>query len=180
MFGGEADIQWSSLGNSVGANFGPIPAANTAFTIAPHTEHVTDRLDWFSTVRARGGFVFGHTLVYVTGGMAIGGLHSDTAVTFGTFPVLPVYDMANHLGSISTTQIGWVAGFGGEYEIDANWSIKAEYLYIDLSPYSYSSPLTAPAGVAPGYSWTTNVHERDQVARIGVNYRFPPWEPHWE
>jgi outer membrane immunogenic protein len=45
VFGGEADIQWTNLNNSVDANFGPIAAANAAFTIAPHTEHVTSRLD---------------------------------------------------------------------------------------------------------------------------------------
>jgi outer membrane immunogenic protein len=172
VFGGEADIQWTNLNNRVDANFGPITAANAAFTIAPHTEHVTSRLDWLSTVRARAGIAVEGVLLYVTGGLAIGGLQSDTAVTFGTFPVLPVFNAANHLGSISTTRTGWVAGVGGEYAIDANWSIKAEYLYVDLGSYAYNSPLVAPAGVAAGYSWSTNVRERDQMARIGVNYRW--------
>jgi len=172
VFGGEADFQWTGLNNTVNASFGSIPAANPAFTIAPQTEQANSKLDWFSTVRGRAGIAFAHALLYVTGGLAIGEVQSDTAVTFGTFPVLPVFNAASHIGSTSTTQTGWVAGVGGEYAIDTHWSLKAEYLYVDLGSVSYTSPLIAPAGVLPGYSWSTSFRERDQVARIGVNYRW--------
>jgi outer membrane immunogenic protein len=104
--------------------------------------------------------------------LAIGGVRSDTAVAFGTFPVAPVYDSAVHIGSNSRTRLGWVGGGGVEVAVSSNWSVKGEYLYMDFGAYSYASPLVAPAGVAAGYSWTTNVYQRNQLVRLGINYRF--------
>ena len=172
VLGGEADIQWSSLNNTVDASYGTIPSVIGGFTIAPHTEHVSSKLEWFSTVRGRIGVPFDRVLLYATGGLAIGGVKSDTAVTFGTAGATGVYNLANQTGSMSATRTGWVVGAGGEYAFAPRWSVKAEYLYIDLGSFTYPSPLVAPAGVAPGYSWSTTVRERDQVVRVGVNYRF--------
>ncbi len=132
---------------------------------------MSSKLDWFSTIRGRIGLPFDRVLLYATGGLAIGGVKSDTAVTFGTV-ANPVYNLANHIGSASTTRTGWTVGVGGEYAFAPRWSVKAEYLYIDLDSFTYTSALVAPAGVAPGYSWSTTVRERDQVERVGVNYRF--------
>jgi outer membrane immunogenic protein len=175
VLGGEADIQWTGLDTTVDAAYGAIASVSPGFVIAPHTEHVSSRLDWLSTVRGRVGFLLTPwALLYGTGGLAIGGVSSDTAVTFGTVATTAplVLNVANHVGSFSTTQLGWVAGGGVELAIYTNWTVKFEYLFVDLGTYSYVSPLVAPAGVAPGYSWTTNVHERDQLFRFGANYKF--------
>jgi outer membrane immunogenic protein len=94
-------------------------------------------------------------------------------VTFGTFPVNPVYNGAVQIGSGSSWQVGWTAGVGGEYAFNSNWSLKAEYLYIDLGTFTYSSPLVAAVpAFAPGYSWRTSVTERDHIVRVGLNYHF--------
>jgi len=51
--------------------------------------------------------------------------------------------------------------------------VKAEYLYIDLGTVAYNSPLVAAAApFVAGYSWSTTMHERDEVARVGLNYKF--------
>ena len=60
-------------------------------------------------------------------------VRSDTNVSFATFPVNPVYNGAVHIGSNSEIRVGWVAGAGAEYAFASNWSVKAEYLYVDLS-----------------------------------------------
>jgi outer membrane immunogenic protein len=68
-------------------------------------------------------------------------------------------------------------GGGAEYAFADNWSLKGEYLYMDFGTYSYSSPLiaaTAPFG--PGYSWSSSVREREQLVRVGLNYKFN-WSP---
>jgi outer membrane immunogenic protein len=91
-------------------------------------------------------------------------------VTFGTGTV---YNGAIQIGSASSWQVGWTAGVGGEYAFAPNWSVKAEYLYVSLDSFNYSSPLVASvAAAAPGYAWRTAVVERDNIVRIGVNYKF--------
>ena len=65
-------------------------------------------------------------------------------------------------------------GGGAEYAFGPHWSVKAELLYIDFGTISSNSPLiaaTAPFAVGAGYSWSTKIRERDDVARVGVNYK---------
>lgn len=146
---------------------------NPGFTDAARTEHVSTKLDSLATFRGRAGFVWDRFYLYGTGGLAVGDVHSDTNVTFATFPVLPVYNGAVHIGSASSWQVGWTVGAGGEYAFSPQWSVKAEYLFVDLGSFDYSSPLVASiATAAPGYAWRTSVHERDNIVRVGVNYKF--------
>jgi outer membrane immunogenic protein len=178
VFGVEADVAWTSLRSTSNATYAAFPdVGNPAFTIAARTEHVSSRLDWLSTFRGRAGYAWDRLYLYATGGLAIGDVRSDTNVTFGTVAVNPVFNGAVHIGSASSWQVGWTAGAGGEYAFSPQWSVKAEYLYVDLGTFSYFSPLvaaTAPAAVGPGYAWRTSVTERDHIVRIGLNYKFGP------
>lgn len=176
VLGIEADGQWSSLKNSFDSNIAAYPdPGNGAFTIAARTEQLSSELEWFATLRGRIGLAFDRLLIYGTGGLAIGQIKSQTNVSFATFPVSPVYNGAIHIGSSSSTEVGWVLGAGAEYAFATNWSVKAEYLHIEFGTQSYLSPLSAaaaPAAVGPGYSWGTTVHPRYNIARVGLNYKF--------
>ncbi len=60
---------------------------------------------------------------------------------------------------------GWAAGGGAEFAIDANWSIKGEYLYTDLGEediFSFNED-----GISAGLSSDVKFH----TIRIGLNYR---------
>jgi outer membrane immunogenic protein len=174
VFGVEGDWAWTSLKNTTNAAFAAFPnIGSPAFTDAARTELVTTKLDSLATFRGRAGFVWNQIFLYGTGGLAVGDVRSNTNVTFGTFPVLPVYNGAVHIGSGSSWQVGWTAGVGGEYALNSNWSVKAEYLYVDLGTFTYFSPLVAAVpAFAPGYSWRTSVNERDHIVRVGLNYHF--------
>jgi outer membrane immunogenic protein len=178
VFGVEGDWSWTSLRSTNNAAFAAFAnVGNPTFTNADHIEHVSTRLDWLATFRGRAGWAWDRLYLYATGGLAVGDVRSDTAVTFGTFPVNPVYNGAIHIGSGSSWQVGWTAGAGAEYAFSPQWSVKAEYLYVDLGTFSYFSPLvaaTAPAVVGPGYGWRTTVTERDHIVRVGLNYKFGP------
>jgi outer membrane immunogenic protein len=176
VLGLEADWQGSRLSNTVDASFAPFPdPGSPAFTVAAHTEHVTSRLDWFSTFRGRIGFTPSNSLLlYGTSGLVTADVKSDTAVNFGTFPVLPVYNGASHVGAASKLEFGMVVGAGAEWAFAPNWSAKAEFLYFELiDGLSYRSALVAAVpAFAPGYAWNTKVNLREAVARVGINYRF--------
>jgi outer membrane immunogenic protein len=172
VFGVEGDFDGTSLRDTMSAAFGPVVSANPAFTVSSHTDNVSLQADWYSTFRARFGFAADRWLVYGTGGFAVGNLNSSTNVTFGANGTSPVYANAVHLGSSSAFAVGGAVGAGVEYAFNDHWSAKVEYLFIELGGRSYNSPLTAPAGVAPGYAWNTTVSDQIQTVRFGVNYRF--------
>jgi outer membrane immunogenic protein len=175
VLGVDTDTNWSSLDQSIDASFAAIASVNPAFTIAPHVEHATSRLDFFSTYRGRAGFLANERLlVYATGGLAVGRFKSDTSVVFGPNPGpgLPVLAGAAHSGSDRSWRLGAVMGGGFEWAFADRWSLKAEYLYMTFQSFDYDSPLTAPAGVAPGYAWKTGVSPHEHLIRAGINYRF--------
>lgn len=101
-------------------------------------------LDYFGTVRARAGFAVDQFLLFGTAGFAYGR---------GT------YELAGL--SNDQTNMGWTVGAGAEYAIDMNWSVKAEYLYMDLGSETY-----ATVGGPIEVGLTSN------IVRAGVNYRF--------
>jgi outer membrane immunogenic protein len=51
-----------------------------------------------------------------------------------------------------------------------NWTVKAEYLYVDLGSRSVTGT-TVPSAVPPGV-FTAASEQREHVARVGVNYNF--------
>ena len=67
-------------------------------------------------------------------------------------------------------KVGWAGGAGGEFALNKHWSIKAEYLYIDLGD-KFGSATGLPVNVVPfrvDYHWETAVH----TFNVGLNFRF--------
>jgi outer membrane immunogenic protein len=61
--------------------------------------------------------------------------------------------------------------------IAPKWSIKAEYLYVDLGKVSYTQACTnlpvcgSPPQVSPA-SYQTDLRVRENIVRVGLNYHF--------
>ena len=73
--------------------------------------------------------------------------------------------------SSEDTRLGWTAGVGIEGAFARNWSWKAEYLHVDLGTISY----TSNNGNVVVFPFSTIVHDHrltEDIARVGVNYRF--------
>ncbi len=71
----------------------------------------------------------------------------------------------------SKNSTGWTAGGGVEWKLSASWSTKLEYLYVNLGGQSD----TIVYGYLPApntSSMTSTIPWRDNVVRVGVNYRF--------
>lgn len=175
VFGAEADGQWTSLKSSVSASYAAFPnVGNPGFTDTAHSETASNNLDGLFTVRGRVGYAWDRLLVYATGGLAIGDIKSDTNVSFATAAGATAYNGAVHLSSNTIDKGGWVVGGGAEYAFAPRWSFKTEFLHVDLGNVSYNSPLVAAAtagAVGAGYSWSTKIRERDEIARVGLNYK---------
>ena len=153
VLGVEADIQGAGI---TGSN-----TTDAVIDGANHTATATveSTLDWVGSVRGRLGYSFGSTLVYGTGGLAVGGINKK--VTYkGSAGSTPA-----GLDS-STTATGYTAGAGVEYAFNQAWSAKAEYQYIDLGTETYS-----PAA-AGGYTGSAKFDNVYNTVRFGVNYHF--------
>ncbi len=134
VYGVEGDGDWTDLRGT--ANF-----ANCS--VGCRT-----RNDFLSTARGRFGFAADRWLPYVTGGLAVG----DIKATVPGF------------AGVDKTNAGWTAGGGLEFALSGPWTVKAEYLYVDLGKAGCSVACGLPAG--NNVSLTTN------VVRGGINYRF--------
>jgi outer membrane immunogenic protein len=73
-----------------------------------------------------------------------------------------------------TTRAGWTVGAGGEWMFAPNWSVKAEYLFVDLGTVGYNNVcITAVcAAFAPPPRYQTDLRVRENIARVGVNCHF--------
>jgi outer membrane immunogenic protein len=161
VFGLEADIQASGIRKEqnifiAGPGFPALPAQITA----------EERLRWFGTARTRFGVTpVERALLYVTGGFAYGSVENNARIAF-PFPG-GGFD-GDFSGAQSSTKTGWTAGGGFEYAWDNNWSVKAEYLYIDLGSDTFR--LIDPNFPADYVDY--RFHHRDHIVRAGINYKF--------
>jgi outer membrane immunogenic protein len=121
-------------------------------------------LDTLGTVRARVGYLTSPSLLwYATGGLAYGETKLASAFACATCGV-PVAAS----GLADNWQVGWTVGAGVEWRFAPQWSVKAEYLYVDLGSISN----TIPYNYGPSSSLTSTYSERDNIVRAGINYKF--------
>jgi outer membrane immunogenic protein len=126
--------------------------------------------NFFSTVRGRLGWAWDRSLFYVTGGVAFGDGQRNSVIYTNSVPGVP-YATFQNLGGVSN--VGWTAGVGFEYAVDYHWSVKFEYLYVDLNNSSRILLPVAVAGTpATGGFFTDTGGDRFNVVRVGVNYKF--------
>jgi outer membrane immunogenic protein len=106
-------------------------------------------VDWLATLRGRAGILVSPTtLLFVTGGIAWADIESRVVGV-----------------SQSETVTGWVAGAGFEVKLDSRWSVKGEYLRVELDDSLACSATTC--GVV-----NNATNNRMDVLRAGLNFKF--------
>lgn len=156
-----ADIQASDMKAS-----GTGAASIGAFTSI--TESKTAKIDWFGTVRAKVGYAVNNVLFYGTGGLAYGEVNASTSFNDPSAGGGPRV----FAGSSSSTKTGWAAGAGVDYALSRNWTVGAEYLYVDLGTISTTE--TQVSGPANASTFTSNSKFTANIARLTINYKFGP------
>ncbi len=159
VVGIEADLQLSGINGSESQEKFPqfFDETNTA---------VSKKVDWYGTVRGRAGYLVSPDwLIYATGGLAYGrtslGFHVDD-VTSGCIPDATICGDS----SKSSVRLGWTLGAGVETMLAPNWSLKAEYLYVNLGKQSFKAPTITPI------DFKVSAKFQEQTIRIGLNYHF--------
>jgi outer membrane immunogenic protein len=159
VFGVEIDA--ASLGGTATRALRGIPGISPADVLSDSMQ-----ASFLSTLRMRWGTAAlnDRLLLFITAGFA--------------FETMKTTDSMGHFGNTvittvtgSTTQPGLAAGVGFEYAFVDNWSVKFEYLFINVKGGSVIIPATAgnSDSIAVNHDYT------DNIARIGLNYRLVSW-----
>lgn len=146
VYGVEMDITGANINNTVANTM--LPGDNESFST---------KIDWFGTARVRMGYSIDRFLPFATGGVAFGHIRSsydDNDVS-----------QDNHAVADGVVA-GWTVGAGAQYALADNWSLRAEYLYVDLQDRQGS--FRGDTGETFRYDFDNNIH----VVRLGASYRF--------
>jgi outer membrane immunogenic protein len=155
VFSIETDIAGRQSTPDKVLNFGP--------PFGDHT-NIHAEQNWLGTLRPRAGFAVGDNyLLYITGGLAYGGLkHKFSENRPG---------VASRSVSESETSAGWTAGGGAGYAFNDQWSAGIEYLYVDLGTSTISMPTQTINSVLFSHS-STKFNDRSHVFRAKLNFKF--------
>jgi outer membrane immunogenic protein len=141
VYGIEGDYSWANINGS----------SNTCGATSPIPHSCGTGLQSLGTLRGRIGYaagVTGNWLPYVTGGLAVGEVQAWDAL---------------FAASGSDFRSGWTVGAGVETALTRNWTLKVEYLYVDLGSRQMFNIVP---GVPETVSFKTN------VIRAGINFKF--------
>jgi outer membrane immunogenic protein len=159
VLGIETDLSYLRRGDSAGL---VTTIGNTALYTATLT-----RTEWLGSTRARAGFAFDRTLLYVTGGVAYGGVRSEGQIVGG--------GTLNGLawsGGGTTTRAGWIVGVGAEHAFTNQITARIEYAYYDLGRVNTTIGALNAATAATGIFATQRQETAGHILRGGLNVRF--------
>lgn len=140
VFGVQGDLSWADISGS----------SNTCGASSPIPHSCGAKLESLATLRGRIGYAVaaaGNWLPYVTGGFAAGQLKAWDAL----YP-----------SSGRDLRAGWTVGAGVEAGITQHWTLKVEYLYVDLGSREMFNVVP---GVPESVDFTAN------IIRVGISYR---------
>ena len=158
-----SDLSGGFVGGTIGYNW-QMPGSQFVFGIEvdgawsdiKHSENLglgitfEDRIEALGSVTGRLGMAFNTVLLYAKGGFAWG--INEMSLTNGLITI-----------SESKTHTGWTVGGGLEWMFLPNWTLKGEYMYVDLGDANYGGAL-----LPPGIDVGATLH----TGKVGVNYKF--------
>ena len=148
VLGIEGDASWSGMQITSPTSGGKVLIkSHYIATVAGRLGYSLEHMSLF-------GYALNPILIYGKGGLAYTDeaweITSNNAVATGTF-----------------NRDGWMAGVGAEYALWGNWSVKAEYNYLNFG--TIHEILTRKNG--PVFI-VGNVNAHDHIGKAGFNFRF--------
>src|SRR5262249_2712372 len=152
VVGAEADGQWSGQ-----------QATTPVFCTPQCTATSTVKIKSLTTGRARVGLAFDWLLPYVTAGGALVNAQDTLTLTAG--------GVTGAFQALSNTSLGWTVGAGVDVALSSHWAARFEYLHIRGNDLNST---TLISGVLGAGTASQSASYRDNILRVGVNYRFGP------
>ena len=170
VLGFEADWDFTDTGYTFSRQTNTLSAAG--FDNGFGFETIESRTRWLITTRARFGFLAAPTLlIYGTGGAAWGDVETNltqSCLVFGCGAT----STAISLLSLRTDDIksGWAAGAGVAWMFAPNWTLRGEWLHIDLGTITNSLSTVGTGGSLQTTVWSRS--EKFDEFRAAVNFKF--------
>ncbi len=174
VVGVETDFQYygATVTNNTAFVSAVPPAGPGGF--ATILNQVNSSTPWFGTLRGRiGTTAFSPSaLIYVTGGLAYGreDLSANVTATLPGGGLLETFPFTT-----SATKVGYTIGGGFEWMVADHWSVKAEYLYVNLpgnGGQTVATTFLGPSAFPEDVMSFASSRDSLNVVRFGVNYRF--------
>jgi outer membrane immunogenic protein len=161
VFGVELDGAWSDFKGSQDVRFGG-PAVPLTFALNP-----SSKINGIATLTGRAGLAADRWFVFAKGGFAA--LHE----THGFLLAGTAQNNATLTLGGDEVRYAPTLGFGAEYALFGNWSIKGEYDYIhvDARNRRLDGTVTNNGVIAPAFG-DARIEQAIHLAKIGVNYRW--------
>lgn len=158
----EADISGPRVG-------GTQNIATNLLVFGPFALQYQTNVDYIGTVRGRFGALVTPTLLaYGTGGFAYG------RVSRSFTEIANPGNIVQSTGGTQNTDIGWTVGAGLEYALTSHFTVRGEYLFVQLRGDTFTTPsINANCGTPNACSFTLTSNDPTiQIARFGLNYKF--------
>ena len=150
--GVETDFHFSQL-----AGAGTSPHFSAAANGLQLNVVQNDNVEQQGTLRLRFGMPFDRWLIYATGGLAYGGLSSDSTLTTTAGTVTASHD---------STRLGPVVGIGVERAVWGRWTARLEGMYAKFGDVAFSFQGPAQVGLI-----TSKIGLSERILRVGFNLK---------
>jgi outer membrane immunogenic protein len=186
VYGGEADFEYFHPSGSF-STVGALPGTTTIPGGGPVVFAVNNSAsaDWLATFRTRVGVANGNWLFFGTVGAAVAQLNFSGAYADNSTAPPQVSGSLRSNFSQTAIRAGIAAGGGVEWAVDRHWSVRAEYLYVQINdasgnalalptvgqiPTPGACPPSGPTGFCSVFNY--NPQFRENIVRAALNYRF--------
>jgi outer membrane autotransporter protein len=135
------------------------------------------KLSWLATGTARLGYAYWErSLIYVKGGVAAGEVEVATTCNTDSQPLFLAFNNGCPRAAAKDTRVGYTVGFGSEFALSQNWTVKGETNYFNLGKHRYvtsGGQSFNGAVVTPTVGGTAIDAKTDGFnALVALNYRF--------
>jgi outer membrane autotransporter protein len=139
-------------------------------------------MNWLATGTARVGYaLYDRSIIYVKGGVAAGEIELRTVCNTDSQPLagnsIAPFGLAGCPQQTGKdTKVGFTVGFGSEFALTQNWTVKGETNYFNLG----KTQIATAGGINPNTrvptvgGSTIDVKTDGFNSLIGLNYRFAP------
>jgi outer membrane immunogenic protein len=153
--GGQVGFNWQSNQFVFGVEFSGSVADLNGSHVIPGTlsENYSTSVDGLFLLTGRVGLTWDRVLAYVTGG----GAWSRDRYTYT--------DLAGLTSDARENRWGWTVGAGLEFALSPNWSLAAQYNYVDFGDKERNF-----SGLAGAFN--ENIDQQLHIGTVRLNYRF--------
>jgi outer membrane immunogenic protein len=172
VVGWEADMTWGNINGTSTTNFGP-----TLLGIPPGLINFTRTIGanekWTGTATSSVGIAHDRWLIYGKAGVAWA--HFDYTDNWN-LNIAGLVNFPIFAGTGSENRVGWTVGTGIEWAIWNNWSVKAEYDYLDFGNRTVAINGTVLPGTVVAFPASFGLENTIHVNQFkaGLNWHIAP------